>query len=68
MKYLDERLKSPDTWISEGSQKFLFLPSSFFFGLIAPLNFVESVGGATSNSILAINNLDRMLRISEIRL
>ena len=65
MKYLNERLKKIRIL---GFQKFLFLPSSFFFRVIAPLNFVESVGGAMSNSILSINNLDRMLRISEIRL
>ena len=43
MKYLDERLKSLDTSISE----ILLLPSRFIFGVITPLYFVESVGGAT---------------------
>jgi hypothetical protein len=39
------------------------LPSGFFFGVVAPLHFEELDSFAPCDTVLLIQDLDRMLRI-----
>jgi hypothetical protein len=49
-------------------EKFFLFLTSFFFGVITQLNFIEFYYPTSSDSVLLVKDLDWMFKISEIRL
>ena len=51
-----------------GLQERFWFPGCFVFHMITPLNFIKLYSPSSSNSLLLIQNLNRMLLIGKIRL